>query len=216
MKIRSLLVAGVMGLIVSGPASAFFIDLGGVTADGAGFNIFTVENSNSNAVVDVNFDFVYQTNPENASWGSEVVMQLYHYPSGAYGLIGTQFDGCDAFGVFCDFDLMWDQTGGTFYGSGSFTLNGAVADGSGTWEILIADSFDDSGIDGTFLDGSYINVNQVPAPAPLALLGIGLAGMGLLRSRRKKSPVTAKKSSRTGTPPKKFGGVFFVQGFRQY
>jgi hypothetical protein len=186
MKIRSLLVAGVMGLIISGPANAFFIDLGGVTADGAAFNVFYVNNPNTGAVVDVNFDFVYETG-DNASWGSEVVLQLLHVPTGAFGQVGTQDGGCDDFGITCSFDLMWDATGGTFYGSGSFTLTGAVADGSGSWEILIADSFDDSGIDGTFLEGSYINVNQVPAPAPLALLGIGLAGMGLLRSRRKKA-----------------------------
>ncbi len=189
MKIRSLLVASVVGLIVSGPANAFFIDLGGETADGAGFNYIYFNNSNSNAVVNVEFDFVYETG-DNASWGSEVIVEIGHLPTGTYGHVGSANNPiCSGFGVDCEFDLMWDDTSGTFYGSGSFAFPSAIADGSGDWQIIIADSFDDSGIDGTFLEGSYIQVNQVavPAPAPLALLGIGLAGMGLLRSRRKKA-----------------------------
>jgi len=78
---------------------------------------------------------------------------------------------------------MWDDTSGTFTAMGNVTFLDPIADGSGDWQILIADSFDDAGIDGRFLAGSFIEINQVPVPATLLLIGLGVAGMGVARRR---------------------------------
>ena len=183
MKIKVILAACI--LLLSTSANALLIDLSGETADGNAFNIFTVNNINTAAVTDITFNFIYDAgdNGSNFSWGSELGVQVGHIPTGLFGQIGTQDGGCAAFSVFCEFDLMWDDFGGVFTASGTISL-GTILDGSGDWEVLIADSFDDSGIDGRFLDGSFISINQVsqvPVPATLLLFGLGIAGISLTR-----------------------------------
>ena len=175
------IVTGALASIAMGAtlsASAFTIDLAGQEADGEAFNIFTFTNDNTNAVSSITFDFVYDAgnNGSNISWGSELLVQLGHLPTDQFAQVGTAAGSCAAFGVACVFDLGFTDDPGIFTASGTIDF-GAVADGSGDWEIIIADSFDDAGIDGVFLDGSNITVNQVPVPAAVWFMGSALLSL---------------------------------------
>ncbi|MFK8014913.1 MAG: PEP-CTERM sorting domain-containing protein [Gammaproteobacteria bacterium] len=188
MKLKAIMATAAATLLLSTSANALMIDLAGEEADGGAFNVFVVPNADTGAVTDITFDFIYDAgnNGSNISWGSELVVQIGHLPTMSFAQIGTVDGGCAVFGIDCAFDLMWDDTSGIFSASGSITFMDPILDGSGDWEILIADSFDDAGIDGVFLDGSFISVNQVaqvPVPATLLLIGLGVAGMGLARRR---------------------------------
>ena len=186
MKLKSMMASAAATLLLTASANALVIDLEGQESDGFAFNVFTVNNTNTAAVTNVTFDFVYEAGFENASWGSELIVEIGHLPTGQFAQIGTQAESCDFFGLICEFDLMWDDTSGTFTASGSIEFMDPIADGSGDWQILIADSFDDFGTDGRFLAGSFIEINQaaqVPVPATLLLVGLGLAGMGAARRR---------------------------------
>ncbi len=178
-----------LALLVGGvSAHAFTIDLSGQTADGAGFNTFIVNNASMDSVGSIEFAFVYDAgdNGSNISWGSELVVQVGHLPTETFVQIGTQAGSCDAFGLICDFDLMWDDVEGIYSAAGTINLAAAIADGSGDWEILIADQFDDAGIDGRFLDGSYITLNQVPVPAAVWFMGSALLSLFGVRRMRKR------------------------------
>ena len=195
MKIRTLLISFAASLFVGMSANAdLIIDLEGEEANGNGFNVFTVNNADASQVTGISFNFVYDAgvSGSNISWGSELLVQIGHLPTNAFAQIGTQDESCDAFGVICEVDLMWDDAPGVFSAAGGFNLQppGNPADGSGNWEILIADSFDDGGADadGVFLAGSYIRIEQlavaVPEPGTLLLMGLGLVGLGFARRRR--------------------------------
>lgn len=193
-KVKAIALGAVASLALAAPAQAtLFVDLGGVVVDGAGLNSFTVNNPNTNPVIDVTFEFIYEAGGDtfgNASWGSELILEVFHVNSGTAGQIGTQVQSCDAFGLICEFDLMWDDASGIFQAMGGFSFMDPILDGSGDWVVTVADSFDDLGIDGQFLDGSFVSINQaplgVPAPASLLLFGLGIAGLGFYRGRRKR------------------------------
>ena len=76
----------------------------------------------------------------------------------------------------------WGNSGGIFSFQGSVDLSGALADASGDWEVTLIDQFDDFGPDHVYLSGSTVTITQVPAPAGLAILGLG----GLAAARRKR------------------------------
>lgn len=190
MKFRSMLLAAAATVAISAPANALIIDLAGVAVDGAGISSFVVNNPDANAVIDITFDFTYEAGGAtfgNASWGSELILEVFHVNSGSAGQIGTQAVSCTDFGLICEYDLMWDDTSGIFTATGGFSFIPPITDGSGDWVISVGDSFDDLGIDGAFLDGSYVSINQerpaVPVPATLLLIGVGLAGMGFVRRK---------------------------------
>lgn len=193
MKIKTLIIMAASLLFINTSANAIVIPLTGETVDGAEFNILSASNTNTAAVTDVSFNLVYDAgdNDSNFSWGSELVLELTHLSSGLFVQIGTFAGGCAAFGIICDFDLMWGDFGGLFNAAGSVTFSDDILDGSGGWELLIADSFDDAGIDGRFLDGSFISINQavtqtpVPAPVSLLMICLSLSGMLLVRRRTK-------------------------------
>lgn len=113
------------------------------------------------------------------------IVEVGHLPSNQFVQIGTRDESRDSFGVDCEFDLMWDDESGIFSASGGINLYGSsIADGSGDWEMLLADSFDDDGIDGRFLEGSYLELTEIPLPAAAWLMGSALLGLGAAARRR--------------------------------
>lgn len=171
-------------LFLSLQANAVIISLEGQEADGAAFNIFSVNNSNTDEVLDISFNFVYEA--FTPSWASDLVVEIGHLDSGNFFQIGTQSGGCTDLGVLCDFDLAWAGEPGIFNASGMISVAvNAIIDGAGEWEVLIADSFDDAGVDGVFLAGSFIEITQgVRVSSPSAIALFLLAG-AMLFARKK-------------------------------
>lgn len=181
MKKQILLAASLLFLSIQ--ANAVVISLEGKQADGAGFNIFGLNNTNTDEVLAISFNFVYEA--LTPSWGTDLVVEIGHLDSGNFFQIGTQGAGCTDLGVLCDFDLAWSDGPGIFNASGMISLAiGTILNGSGNWEVLIADSFDDNGVDGQFLAGSFIEVNQgtrvAPANSPSIIFMLVMAAMFLL------------------------------------
>ena len=170
MKFRTLLTAAV-ALIFSASANAdLIIDLEGYEALSPTPDTLTFANADTGAVTDVSFDFAYEAAPNGgAAWGSDMILELSHVPTGVTANIGTQDGSCDAFGINCDFDLMWVGSTGMFTGAGTFSFMDAIADGSGDWSVTATSRYDDPLVEGIFLAGSSITIGQevaaVPAPS---------------------------------------------------
>lgn len=188
--------AAVAACLAASTADAFVIDLTGRQTDGAALAIAGVINENGGAVLSIDFDFTYSTDPfaANDAWGSELIIQLGHPASNAFVQLGTvdALGGCSGFDLVCDFDLDLPDAGGTFSASGSvdfdnFTqtsLRELIGNGAGEWELVLATFFDGGpGPEGEFLSGT-LTVNQVPLPAAAVLLAPALAGLMLVRRRR--------------------------------
>lgn len=84
----------------------------------------------------------------------------------------------------------WTAPGSTasFASSGSLTANapGASllgASGTGTWTLNIFDSYQDTGVQGSFGSGSFITITFVPTPSALALFGVA----GAIGARRRRA-----------------------------
>lgn len=174
-------------LLLSIQANAVVISLDGQEADGAEFNILSLNNTDTREVLEISFSFFYEA--LTPSWATDLVVEIAHLDSSNFYQIGTQAFGCTDLGVECEFDLGWLDDSGVFEASGTLSLDaGTITDGSGDWEVLIADSFDDTGVDGVFLDGSFVEVIQgeraIPASAPAAILLFVLAGLSLLTRRK--------------------------------
>ncbi len=182
MKKQSFIAALLLSLSIQ--ANAVVISLEGQEADGANLNIFGLTNSDTSEVLEIGYNFIYQA--LEPSWGSEMVLEVGHIDSDTFFQFGTQEIGCADFGVVCEVDLAFSDEPGVYTASGTLSLTaGEIADGSGLWEILIADSFDDDGADGVFLAGSFIEVVQgtrsVSSPAAVLLL---LLSLGVLTVRK--------------------------------
>lgn len=189
MKKAGLLALSLGTLLGATAAHAFTIDLENVEVDGAGFNIIPFQVDGLDEVRSVEFEFIYDAgdNGSNVSWGSELLIEVGHLASQTFTQIGTAANSCPVFGEVCEFDLDWTDDNGIFTISGAVDLVTPVLDTSGDWQILIADSFDDAGIDGRFLAGSSITLSEtsvVPVPAAVWLFGSALLGMGALRRKK--------------------------------
>jgi hypothetical protein len=78
---------------------------------------------------------------------------------------------------------------GAHFGNGSgdpdsFVVELAATDTSGTYELTAPAGMDLNGLSNLYLFGVPGGDTQVPEPASLALLGLGLAGLGFARRRR--------------------------------
>jgi hypothetical protein len=170
----------VAGLAAAASAQSFVADLSGVGVDGAAPTIIAANNSNSGALTTIDFDISVTT--ASPSWGSEVNIQLVHLPSGfTFTADGDDADFSDDGPA--DFLFGWGNSVGTFSFSGSVDLTGQLADVNGAWEIRLSDDFDDfANPDHSYDAGSTVTINNVPAPAGLAILGLG--GLAAARRRR--------------------------------
>lgn len=176
-------IIAVAGLAAAASAQSTIIDLSGITVDATSPQSFLVNVGSGGALSSIDFDISVDAgvNDGNASWASEVFIGLRHIPSGfTFTADGSDDDLTDD----GPNDLLfgWGNSGGIFSFQGSVDLTGALADASGDWEVTLIDQFDDFGPDHVYLSGSTVTINQVPAPAGLAILGLG----GLAAARRKR------------------------------
>ena len=143
---------------------------------------FTVNQTDHGALSSINFDLTVDVGATNASWGSEVHIDLTHNASGFhFSADGSELNFADLGPD--DLSFGWGNSGGIFTFSGGVDLSDAgPSDTFGTWTVTLSDEFDASGIDHTYLQGSTITINKVPAPGALALLGLG--GVAAMRRRR--------------------------------
>lgn len=185
MKKQSLIAAVL--LLLSIQANAVVISLEGQEADGAAFNILSLNNPDTSEVLDISFNFVYEA--LTPSWATDLVVEIAHLDSGNFYQIGTQAFGCTDLGVSCEFDLGWMDESGVFETSGTLSLDpGTILNGSGAWEVLIADSFDDDAVDGVFLAGSFVEIIQgvrsTPVNSPAIISLFLLAGLSLVARKK--------------------------------
>lgn len=183
MKKSIIAVAG-LALAASAANADVTIDLTGIQFDAAtGFG-FTVPGDGLN-VVGMDWDINYTAGDAvgNASWLSELRI-VVTAPGGTADNDGTADGDADGSVVLGgdggDVIFGWGDTSGSDSASGS---NGMLAgwNTTGNVEIWIFDTFDDSGDDGLF-GRSSITLRTVPAPASLALLGLG----GVFAGRRRR------------------------------
>lgn len=165
-----------VGLASAANAQSFVADLSGVGVDGATPTVINATNPDSGAITTIDFDITVET--LSPSWGSEVEILLSKDNSSF-----SVFANGDGSGG-ADVNFGWGNTTDIFAFQGSFDATGQLADVNGDWTITLSDGFDDTGInpDHQYLAGSTVTVNSVPAPAGLALIGLG----GLTASRRRR------------------------------
>ncbi len=181
MKIASII--AIAGLATAASAQTV-IDLSGINVDGASPTSFTVFQGDHGAMTTLDFELFVDVGgvAGNASWGSEVVISLTHVASGfTFTADGSDTNFADLGAD--DLTFGWGNSGGIFSFSGSVDMSGmGPSDTYGDWQITLLDEFDDTGIDHTYLQGSTITINKVPAPGALAVIGLG--GLALSRRRR--------------------------------
>jgi len=178
MKTTLIAVAG----LAAAASGQTVIDLSGINVDGTSPTVFTVTQTDGGPLSSFDFDITVDVGGVggNASWASEVFIGL------SFGAFTFTADGNDI-DLTDDGpnDLLfgWGNSGGIFSFQGSVDMTGqGPADTQGDWVVTLIDQFDDFGIDYTFLSGSTITINKVPAPAGLAILGLG----GLVVARRRR------------------------------
>lgn len=172
----------VAGLAAAATAQSTTIDLSGIVVDATSPTSFSVNVASAGALASLDFDITVDAGGPggNASWGSEVFMSLTHDASGyTFTADGNDIDLTDD----GPNDLLfgWGNSGGVFSFAGNAAA-GPLADASGSWTITLIDQFDDFGADHGYLSGSTVTINQIPAPAGLAILGLG--GLAAARRRR--------------------------------
>lgn len=174
-----LAIATVAGLAAAATAQSMTVDLSGQAADGLAPTVLNANNANSGAITSI--DYNINVEAISPSWGSEINITLTHVASGwSFNADGDDADFSDDGPA--DFLFGFGNTSGVFNFSGSVAVSG-LADVNGAWTVTLADDFDDSvNPDHQYLADSSVTVNSVPAPAGLALLGLG--GMVAARRRR--------------------------------
>lgn len=147
-----------------------------LAVDAANPITFTIFQTDHGPLEGFKWDLTYST--VTPSWGAELNIVLTHLASG----FSINFDGGEPnLGDTTPSDVLfgWGESSGTFFSSGSIAWSGPD-DTFGEWQVFIFEDFDDFGTDG-FLSGT-LEINKVPAPSSLALLGLG--GLAAARRRR--------------------------------
>lgn len=177
----------------SAQADVITWDVSGVRVDGSGAGSYSADLvAGSGQVTGIDFDFGWEALLE--SFTQELVVQLVA-PTGETFCAGTagasssvSGNYCfDIFGTALNFDLGGAASPGQILFSGTSSLLNGVAS-AGTWTLNMLDGFDDPGDDGFVFNTGSVSVSYataaVPEPGTLALLGIGLFGMGLAKRRK--------------------------------
>jgi hypothetical protein len=172
--------AALTTIVLPTASNAVFVDLSGISVDGADPTIITVEEDET---LTEPFDIFYSININHyePSWGEETEISLFNFA------IDDPEDG--TIEISGSADCGFGDGSGFFSCTGSVSVLDPFIFPTDEWVITLSDNYNDRGTrpDYSFLRGSYLAwgddapSSNVPEPSPLLLMGTVIIGLGLSR-----------------------------------